>query len=253
MDTSQLPFEVSEPIRELIKQVEQLARTEIRLREGEFNRFDQPASAQGGFDHWMPHVTVNRLRRNEFDEHALAHELLHIKRFLGGAPILETPDALTGINSVDAENRKAFVDDVTNQIEHIAIFPELEKFGFDPHENVERWKAHQIESLRDPHGKQFGPVDRSWLAIKVGLGEFLGRSVEMKAAYREAIRQVAPAAIDEGDEIAGLIRRYGVAKPYNLRRLYEQMLRTAEVPRRALLLKELNFSSKNETLTPFPP
>ncbi len=253
MDTSQLPFELSEPIRELINKIEQLAQTEIRLREGEFNRFDEPSSVQGGFDQWMPHVTVNRLRRSEFDEHGLAHELLHIKRFLGGAPILETPDALTGINSVDAENRKAFVDDVTNQIEHIAIFPELEKFGFDPHEEAEGWKARQIEDLRDPSGKQFGPVDRSWLAIKVGVGEFLGRSVEMKAAYREAIRQVVPAAIEQGDEIAGLIRRYGVAKPYNLRRLYEKMLRTAGVPKRSLLLKELSFSSKNETLTPFPP
>lgn len=253
MDTSRLPFRLSKLIRELIKEVEHLARTEVLLREGEFNRFDEPASVQGGFDKWVPYVTVNRLKKEEFDEHGLAHELLHIKRFLGGALILETPDALTGINTSDAEHRKAFVNDTTNQIEHIAIFPELEKLGFNPHTNVEEWKTRQIESIRDSTGKQFGPVDRSWFAIKVGVGEFLGRSATTNYAYREAIRKVVPEAIDQGDEVAGLIRRYGVSKPYNLRRLYEQMLRAAQVPQRALLLKELNFATRNETLTPFPP
>lgn len=252
MKTLDLPFSVSDSVANLISVIERTAGVEVVLREGEFDRFDEPASVQGGFDNWVPHVTVNRSRRTEFDEHGLAHELLHIKRFLEGAPSLETPEAVASVVGRDAEVRKAFVSDVTNQIEHVAIFPQLVEIGFNPHKQADGWKQRQIEALRGGFQNTPGPVDFAWLAVKIGTSGFLGCSNAVQQEYRSTIHAVAPHVLVMGDEIAGFITRYGLAKAYNLRRLYQQVLYTAGVPKHALLLKELNFRTHTESLEPVP-
>lgn len=143
-----LSFPVSTAIRELAVEIERSLGDEIVLREGDFDRLDEPASAQGGFDEWIPHVTVNRRIRDQFDEHALAHELLHMRRFINGAFSLETPETVAGIQNNDAKMRKAFANDVTNQIEHVAIFPQHERFGFNPHTQRINGNSDRLISLQ---------------------------------------------------------------------------------------------------------
>jgi len=252
MNTSSLPFRVSDNVAELITVIERGTGAEILLREAEFTQFNESSSVRGGFDNWVPHVTVNPSHRDEFDEHGLAHELLHLTRFLDGVPSLETPNTVAGVSSKDASVRKAFAVDVTSQIEHIAIFPRLVELGFDPHEQADRWKRRQIEALATGFEAPPGPVDFSWLAIKIGVSPFLGRSEDVQLKHRDAIDRLAPQVIGLGDEITALIKRFGVAKPYNVTRLYQQMLRAANIPKGALLLKVLDFRNRSETLDTVP-
>jgi len=79
-----LPFQLSPGLAELVKQVEATAHEEIVVREGDFNKFDEPASVQGGFDSWVPHVTVNRRLRQEFDETRLSSRALTHQKILSG-------------------------------------------------------------------------------------------------------------------------------------------------------------------------
>lgn len=247
-----LPFSIREPIRELVAEIEESLGEMILLREGNFDRFDEHASAQGGFDEWIPFIMINRRLRDQFDEHALAHELLHIRRLINGAFSLETPETVAGVCGNGSDNRKAFANDVSNQIEHVAIFPQLECLGFDPHVQAEQWKQRQIEQLAKAQKDKFGPVDISWLAIHVGVSVFLGKSTMVQRAYIDAISALSPESIERGKEVSALIRRLGIAKPYNLERLYRMMLRSTGVPKGALLLKKLNFRSKSETRDPIP-
>lgn len=252
MDTSSLPFSIRAETRRLIADVEKMAGTEIVLRESEFVKFDEAAAVSGGFDSWVPHVTVNRQRADSFDEHGLFHELLHIKRFLEGAYILETPEFVDGATGQDAAIRKAFANDVTNQIEHIAIFPSLERAGFNPNAQYDTWKMSQVEAFAANPDAKYGPVEIAWLSIKAGISDILGESREVHDQYCAAIRKEVPGAFERGTEVARLIRRYGVEKPYNLRRLYEVMLRAAGVPKRGLLLKKSDFKERSDSLEPIP-
>jgi hypothetical protein len=252
MDTSSLPFSIRTATRELIDEVERIAGMEIVLRESDFTKFDEAAAVSGGFDSWVPHVTVNRQRAGEFDEHGLFHELLHIKRFLEGAYILETPEFVAGVTGQDVAVRKAFANDVTNQIEHIAIFPLLTEAGFNPNAQYDAWKMSQIESFEATPDANYGSVEVAWLSIKAGISHILGESREVHDRYSAAIRKEVPDAFERGIEVAKLIRRYGVEKQYNLKRLYELMLRTAGVPKRALLLKKFDFKNRSETLETIP-
>lgn len=252
MDLTPIPFAVSTPVRSLIAEIEQLAANEVLIRDGEFNRFDEPAAVMGGLERWVPHVTVNVQRREAFDEHGLAHELLHIRRFLLGAVSLETPDAVAGTQGVDSENRKAFANDVTNQIEHIAIFPQLVELGFEPHAHADEWKERQIAELSESTNRQFGPVDHSWAAVKLAVSEFLGRSLEVRARYAAAFDRFSPQARVKGAEIAKSIRWHGLLRSHNLLDVYREMLATAGVPKHALLMKQFDFKRKIETLKPIP-
>jgi len=195
---------------------------------------------------------VSADRRSEFDEHGLVHELLHIQRFLDGAFALETPETVAGIRGGDADVRKAFANDVTNQIEHVAIFPQLRKMSFDPDSLADDWKRRQIHSLASDKAEKFGSLDKTWLSIKIGISGFLGKSTEIQDEYRSALSRVMPDAISAGDEIAQLILRLGVEKQYNLKRLYQVMLRTAGLPKRALLLKQFDFKTHTERREAIP-
>jgi hypothetical protein len=248
VNVSQLPFALSPAVALLLRDVEQLAGTEVELREAEFTRFDEPAAVQGGFDRWVPHVTINPQQRQNFDAHGLAHELLHIRRFLEGAPSLETPENVGGQKGRDAELRKAFASDVTNQIEHTAIFPRLEALGFDPRALGDQWIARQVREMPTA----IGEVDATWLAVKIGLAPFISRSEPIRISQRLAVERINSSLVQRGDEITALVNRYGVEKPYNLRRLYERLLRAAGVPKGALLLKELDFKRMRESREPIP-
>lgn len=247
-----LPFPIKDSTKKLIDDIESSLGVEILLREQEFDRFDNMATASGGFDDWVPHVTVNSQRKSEFDEHSLFHELLHIRRFYNGAYILETPEFISGKTDENACILKAFANDVTNQIEHIAIYPEIVDAGFSPHVDYDNWKLRQIEAFTKTPNAKYGSVEVSWLSVKLGVAEFLGESKEIHAQYCAAIVQEVPDALPRGHEISKIIRRFGVIKQYNLKRLYELMLRASGVPKRALLLKQFNFMEKTDTLEPIP-
>ena len=254
MDVSAIPFCLSDGVRKLLEQVEQKADTVVILREREFSSFDDHACASGGFDEWTPVVSINKARREEFDEHSLAHELLHIKRFLQGVHSLETPEMVQGIDSNDARIRKAFANDLTNQIEHAAIFPQLVELGFDPHKQADEWKRSQIADIRLEEQHQHLPtsVQYAWSGAKVGISPFLGASAELQREYRTALSSVAPGVLNVGDNVTAVIKRYGFSNPYSLRRLYIGMLRAVGVPKRAFLLKQMNFRLQRESLELIP-
>lgn len=251
MDKNLLPFKLSKPVEELIDTLELQIGSEIILKELYFPTYDEKTSARGGFDNWAPFVGININMRQAFDEHTLAHELLHIKRFFEGAYILETPDRLSGRDDSDARKRMQFVDDVTNQIEHVAIFPELISYGFDPHKLANEWKRNQIKAWSFPPS-QWGPVAHSWTCIKVGVAEHIGSDKALNEEYKACFRKIDPDAVMKGEKIAKCISRWGLKKQYNMKRLYKQMLKLADVPKNQLLLKQLDFKCKKERLEKIP-
>lgn len=247
MDKSVLNFELSEQVNNLIQNLESQIGSEINIKKINFPAKDMHATACGGFDNWTPFIGINIQLREKFDEHALTHELLHIKRFFEGAYILETPDRLNGRNDTDSQNRIKFVDDVTDQIEHIAIFPELISYGFDPNKLADEWKKNQIKDISLVSSK-WGPVDHSWACIKVGVAEHLGSDKKLNEEYKACFQKVDPDSIKKGIEIAKSISKWGLKKEYNMKRLYKQMLELANIPKNVLLLKQLDFDLKKERL-----
>ena len=114
------------------------------------------------------------------------------------------------------------------------------------------WKYQQVNALKEESAEKFGPVEVSWLSIKLGLSSFLGNNSQIQNEYRAAIIDLLPQAANPGDVISGLVAKYGADKNYNLRRLYERILRSAGVPKGTFLLKKFDFRTKTESLEPIP-
>lgn len=230
----------------LIKLLEQKTGSEIIVKEMDFTANDAKANARGGFVSFKPFVDINRARREFFDEHSLAHELLHIKRFLEGAYFLEAV-GLGNRSKIDCNNLRAFASDVTNQIEHIAIFPDLIAYGFNPCELANEWKRDQIKDFSSKPAK-WGPVDHSHACIKIGVGEFLGVDKNLHDEYKKCFAGVDMESVRKGEEIAKEIQKRNLNNLVSLKRLYKQVFKIAGIPKGDFVLKQLDLANNMEKI-----
>lgn len=255
MNTALLDFSLCPEIENLIKELENKMGCEINLREQPLPPEDENAPAKGGFEKWVPHVTINSNIRSEFNEGCLAHELLHIKRFFEGALALGTTDEFVMTKNDDQRNRISFTIDTTNQIEHCVIFPSLQKYGFDPNKRADSWKIRQIERFRKSPPIKWGSVDHAAACIKIGVGENIGEDSDIQKEYIDTFvkidKDVATPGLKIGEMLSIWIPKawhYNQTKrQYDYRRLYQKILDRTGVPKQSpLFLKKLCFKTKTE-------
>lgn len=235
-----LTFRPSPGVETLLADIERETGTQVLLREGRFPDHDRRASARGGVDAWQPYVEINTQRKSAFDEHSLAHELLHIKRFcLDEVYRLETRSRVPGFpRRVDEE---LMVDDVTNQIEHVAFFPELDKLGFDPHRLADDWHRGNLEV---GWTAMTGDVVKSWTVLKVAFAEVLGRDRVLAEKVQDMYEASVQGSKMKGREVAKVLRPESLRDRKRQRRVYLSLLHAAGVPPRALLLQRFDFSNR---------
>ncbi len=177
---------------------------------------------------------------------------LHISRFHDGALILAS--------SVVDQHINLFAGDTTNQLEHIVIFMELERRGFDPHSQASNWMRRQIEPLVQSPPSEWGEVSHAWASIRIGIFEHLGKDKELQAKYIAAYAAVDEDAPAAGHKIAEYLDKWipkawnsdRNRREYDYKRLYQRVLTAAGMQQRnhPLFLRKLDVQRRRESRIP---
>lgn len=235
MDLEKLSFTIRPEVSELVNEVEQICGQPIELCEVKLGPSDEQASASGGFKDWRPYIGINKI--DEFDEHALAHEILHIKRFAEGAYICR---------STSAGPQQDFANDLTNQTEHSVIFGKLEELGFTPRTDANEWYERKITELSESDSSTWGPVQETWVAFKAAAAFLLCESDSLPREYYELLDKKSRTAALLSDKILEHWDRANLLTNAGQITFYRHFMRIAKIPKGALFLVQFDVAGRRE-------
>lgn len=236
MNLEKLHFKIYPEILKLVHKAEQICGQEIEIRTVTLKLSEENASASGGFDKWRPFIGINKFE--EFDEHALAHEVLHIKRFAQGAYICRS--------SSPEEPVRDFANDVTNQVEHSVIFCKLEEYGFKPRVAANQWYERKIEELNASDPTTWGPVQETWVAFKAAAAFVLCESNSLAQNYYNLLATKSKKATLLSDKILSNWKCANLITSTGQVTFYRHFIKASQIPRQALYLVRLDVIERKE-------
>ncbi len=132
----ELPIKVRDEVWAVVESIQKVIPLELEIdlsrRSGKVTK---NVTAQFTLNIFVPKILIFS---NDVTEHSLVHEVLHAKRVIGGHPVLyRTNFPLMMV-----------IDNLQNTIEHIVIYHELEKLGFEVQtHSIIKWRK-DIEVLK---------------------------------------------------------------------------------------------------------
>jgi len=131
-----LPIKVRDEVWAIVENIQKVIPLELEFDlSRRCGKVTKNVTAQFSLNNFVPKI---RIFSNDVTELSLAHEVLHAKRVIDGHPVLyRTKFPLMMV-----------IDNLQNTIEHIVIYHELEKLGFEVRtHSIIKWRK-DIEIIR---------------------------------------------------------------------------------------------------------